>query len=383
MTLIDIRSASESELDRIALAQERLGTGLPSLRFIDVTAWSGKPVPVRKWAVQDLIPAANVVIVSGHGATGKTTLVLQLCSATVLARSWLTYMPEPGPAMIVCCEDDADEIHRRLSRIAEHYNASFDELRDLKPLSLAGEDAVLGVPDRAGIIRPTPLFQRIRNEALALRPKIIALDNAADVYAGNENERGMVRQFITMLRGLAMESGAAVVLTLHPSLTGISTGTGISGNTAWFNSVRAHLYLKPAVTDSGDEPDKDLRELEARKNNYGPLPATTTLRWQDGVFLVERGIGGLDKEAGEQAVEALFLKLLSQFEKQGRTVSHKRSSSFAPTVFAEDPAAKLVRASKGALEAAMNRLFASNQIHVGTYGRPSRPYSKIVAGAAP
>src|SRR5215207_8222641 len=56
--------------------------------FLDVAAWEGKPVPPREWAVPDLIPAANVAILSGHGASGKTTLALQLCAAHVLARDW-------------------------------------------------------------------------------------------------------------------------------------------------------------------------------------------------------------------------------------------------------------------------------------------------------
>ena len=63
--------------------------------------------------------------------------------------------------------------------------------------------------------------------ACDIRPKLIVLDNAADIYGGNENDRAQVRQFIGLLRGMAIASGAGVLLTSHPSLTGISTGTGL------------------------------------------------------------------------------------------------------------------------------------------------------------
>src|SRR5215217_5945258 len=55
-----------------------------SLPFLNVRGWAHKLPPARQWAVPDLIPAKNVAVLSGHGATGKTTLALQLCAATVL-----------------------------------------------------------------------------------------------------------------------------------------------------------------------------------------------------------------------------------------------------------------------------------------------------------
>lgn len=57
-----------------------------------------------------------------------------------------------------------------------------------------------------------------------IRPRLIVIDNSADVYAGNENDRAQVRQFITLLRGPTIDVGAGLILTSHPSLTGISTG---------------------------------------------------------------------------------------------------------------------------------------------------------------
>ena len=73
----------------------------------------------------------------------------------MLGRDWLAALPEPGPALIVCCEDDDDELWRRLDLIAQHYGAAFTEFRDMHLMALAGQETLMAVPDRHGLIQPT------------------------------------------------------------------------------------------------------------------------------------------------------------------------------------------------------------------------------------
>jgi len=289
-------------------------------------------------------------------------------------------MPMPGPALVLCCEDDEHELRRRLDQIVEHYGTSHAELsKGMHALSLAGHDAVMAPPDKHGLIMPTPLFARLRQAARDIRPRLIVIDNSADVFAGNENDRAQVRQFVTLLRGIAIDANAGLLLTSHPSLTGISTGSGLSGSTAWNASVRSRLYFKRAKTEKDEEPDPDLRVLELMKSNYGPVGETITLRWKAGLFLPVAGTGSLDKMAAEQKADDAFLTMLAQFEKQGRNVSDKpTANSYAPAMFCKETAAQGIR--KAELADAMRRLFAADRIHVSHYGRPSRPYSKLVVG---
>ena len=56
----------------------------------------------------------------------------------------------------------------------------------------------------------------------------------------------------------------------HPSLTGINSGTGTSGSTAWNNSVRSRLYLSRIVQD-GYEQNPDARVLRTMKSNYSGI----------------------------------------------------------------------------------------------------------------
>ena len=83
----------------------------------------------------------------------------------------------------------------------------------------------------------------------------IVIDSLVDVFAGKENDRTQVRQFISILRSFARTTNCAMVLISHPSLTGMNTGTGLSGSTDWHNAVRARMYLSAIKTKDGDEPD--------------------------------------------------------------------------------------------------------------------------------
>jgi RecA-family ATPase len=350
----------------------------PALDFIDLTRWEGQPIPERQWAVLDRVPHEEVTLVSGEGAVGKSLVLKQLAVATVTGKDWLGTMPTPGPVIYVTAEEKVDELHYRLRRIIEHYSVRFADLGDLHIRSMKGEDTILAYPNRNGIIRPTPLFERLLEAVLTIKPRWVGLDPVANLFAGNENNRSQVQQFIALLTQIAVQANTAVILVSHPSLTGINTGSGISGSTAWHNSVRSRLYLKKAATEKGETPDPDLRVFEILKNNYGPPAEAITLRWSDGLFLPMSAPGSLEKLAREQKVGELFLMLLDHWNDQGRPVNDKKTSNtYAPNRFVDEPEAKADHVSKRELAEAMERLLRAGKIHVVPYGYASRGWTRL------
>jgi RecA-family ATPase len=175
-----------------------------------------------------------------------------------------------------------------------------------------------------------------------------------------------------------MVAGGSVTVLSHPSLAGIASGSGLSGSTAWHGAFRFRQYLKGVKATEGEQPDGDLRELQFLKNQYGPRGETIVLRYQRGLFLPEAGMSNLDKVAREATVDGTFLSLLARFTEQGRNVSDKpNANSFAPTAFAKEEAATKQGIRKADLERAMRRLFDRNKIHVETYGKPCRPFTRV------
>jgi RecA-family ATPase len=249
-------------------------------------------------------------------------------------------------------------------------------------VSLAGLDALMAVPDvKTKLLRPTAVFEALKSEIARIRPTLIVLDTLADIFGGEENQRAQARQFIGMLRGIAIENNCAVLLLAHPSLSGMASGSGSSGSTGWNNSVRSRLYLERAKGDDGIEGDPDVRVLKVKKSNYSRADVEIELRWQHGIFVApsDAGTGSsfFRKAAAEEKADRIFLDMLAEFEAEGRHVSSsKTAANAAPAAFAGSPRAQGIK--KQAFRNAMERLFASKKIRNHEFGSPSRPRSRIV-----
>jgi RecA-family ATPase len=228
----------------------------------------------------------------------------------------------------------------------------------------------------------TPLWDRLQAEIEAWKPLLIVLDSRADLYGGDEIVRRQVRTFVSALRRIGQMHDAAALLLSHPSLAGLNSGSGLSGSTAWNNSVRSRLYLskpKPESDEDGVGYDPDLRFLSLQKANYAPECADLRLHLRDGVFVAdgESESAGLPREAAELRVEQMFLDLLAKYTAEGRNVSAAPGPNYAPAIFAKDVRACSV--SKQGFALAMNRLFAKAAVKIIEEGSPSRRRKRLVA----
>jgi RecA-family ATPase len=356
-------------------------TALPKVPWLDMSSFDSAPLPEREWAIKDRVPLKQAGLFSGEGGTGKSIIELQKNVAHVMGRDWLGSLPEPGPAFYIGAEDDKNEIHIRLAAIAKHYGATFKDLvgGGLHVLPLLGQDATLcAVNPRTGRVEVTQLYRKIFEAAGDIKPKNISVDTLSRAFAGNEIDRVQVYAFAQHMQALATAADGSVTILSHPSVQGINSGSGISGSTAWHGAFRFRQYLKGVKADDSDQPDNDLREIEFKKNQYGPRGANMVLRYQHGLFLPEGGASSLDILAREATADQTFLDLVRKFAGQGRNVSDKTSSpNYAPAAFIDDELAKRLSLRKADFKAAMMRLFTADKIFVENYGRPSRPYSKL------
>ncbi len=354
---------------------------LPTLDIVQASSFAEMDVPTRPWLVPDLIPDRTVTMLTGDGGVGKSLLAKQLAVAVCTGTDWIGTLPEYGPVLYLSAEDDIDEVHRRLAAVVADRDISLADLGSLHIVSLAGRDAVLGAPEgRSSIIVGTPLWAAIEDQIEAVRPRLVVVDNLADAFAGNENSRTEARQFVGLLRAAAIKFDLAVLLIAHPSLTGISSGTGSSGSTAWSNSVRSRLYLDRAKADDGDEPDPDLRVLRTMKANYAATGAEIRMRWEKGRFRANGSTATtFDRIAADAKADRVFLDLLRSYDAQGRDVSPNPSRTYAPTLFAQDPDAAGIR--NKAFATAMSRLLKDGKIKIETSGPPSKLKSRLVAAS--
>jgi RecA-family ATPase len=352
---------------------------LPPLKFINMANWDNEPLPLYEWSVPGLIPLNQTALFQGDGGVGKSTMGLQLVTAHVLGRAWLQFLPEPRPAFFIDAEDAANVMQIRLWEVKQHYETTFAEMihGGLKLVPWAGEDAVLAAPGRSGKIEPTARYGQLLESMSDIKPIMTVIASTANVFAGNENDRAQVQQFIGLTTRLAMAANGSVLLINHPSLTGMSSDSGSSGSTQWHNSVRCRFYLKRVTPEKGEQPDDDLRELAFKKVQYAKLPERMLLRRRNGLYLPMEGVSNIDRVARQATAKDVFVTVLARFAKANRRVSDKTGTNYAPALFAKEDEAKAAGLDSRALETAMRDLFKEERIWNEPCGKPSRPAFQV------
>lgn len=341
-----------------------------TLPWFTASTLAGQDVPERLWLVPDLVPAGDITLLGGDGGTGKSLLALQLACSVAMAKPWIGRATSSGRAMFVSAEDDEAEIHRRLHAITSAEGADIGDLTALTILSLAGKGAILAAPQpRGNLLSPTPLFSEFERRVAEEMPTLLVLDTLSDLWSGDENNRAQARQFVGLLRSISMKHGCAVLLLAHPSLTGLANGSGLSGSTAWNNSVRSRITLE-RITQDGHEADPDRRKLVVRKANYTARGGEIVMRWKAGAFEVEGGDDALDHRAASARAHRVFMALLRLHAEQGRRVNAAGGPSYAPTVFEQHPKGEGI--TRRAFKVAMEELLSIGRIEVVEDGPPSK-----------
>lgn len=375
----DLREDEPGETDEQPPDQERWGAAAAEharAPFVLVTppAWRDVPLPPMRWLATNRIPAGDVTILSGDGGGGKTTVALQLAVAVEQGLGdWLGTTCEQGAVIFVSAEETENEMRRRLARAAKMRSLDPDAMNGLHFHFASPENSMLGIAQRDGTMRPTPLFVDLARNAAQIRPVLIIVDSIAGTFGGNQNDRVHARTFVSMFRRLAQDVECAVLLLDHPSLSGITNGTGRGGSMDWQNATRARLHLESVTADDGSR----TSVMEVKKSNYGPIGDKTTLRWEEGC-LVPEGTGGASspiRAAAERVVDDLFLSLLDKRNAQGRPVRPSTGRGSAPGEFAAEPEANGTTAR--AFTAAMTRLFDRKAICVVESGPQSRRVKHI------
>lgn len=344
------------------------------LPLINPSDWKGTSAEPLRWLAFNRIPAGDVTILSSDGGGGKTTIALQLCVAVERGLGdWLGTTVESGPVLFFSAEEDEPEIRRRIERIcrgrgvdphiANRLHLHFPDL----------EQSLMATAGKASLTF-TDLFLAFVATVEQLKPALVVIDAVAAVFGGDHRDRAQVRAFMSSFRKLAMRTGAAIVLLDHPSVSGMSEGSGRAGSVDWNNTVRSRLYM------SSKREDQDERELEVMKANRGPRGEKISLRWVDGAFVIQGAATPIERQAADAAVDDLFLKLLDKRNAQGRGVGPKPGRGYAPAELAKDPDADGVKAK--AFEASMERLFTAQRIRTTTSGPPSRAVQRIERGPA-
>ena len=280
---------------------------LPRHEPIETHAPADWPTPpARQWILDGWLPAGRVTLFTGDGGAGKSLLTLGLALALSAGEDeWLGNQGKDSPrvrgeaASIVwgSWEDEPDEIWRRAQWVQGKQGQRQTEgrfvLADLAgrgPLWAPGADGK-GSTHTSTLASLTPTGERLRALCEERAARLLVLDPLAAAYGSNENDRGLVRSFISSWDRWGRKHDCAVLIIAHPpkNAGGTEGGATYSGSTDWLGGPRSLWALmkdqepKPKDGPKG-EPKGELDEalkLVNLKNNYAPDGGTVWLDQED------------------------------------------------------------------------------------------------------
>ena len=254
-----------------------------AMRYVD-TDWTGDPPP-RTWLIPGLIPDNRVGMLVGEGGLGKSMLALQLCMALSTGdKEWLPGIGienpnEPCSTMYFTFEEERDEVHRRVvklggadigerlgDRLIRLDGAETGEIWGPDPTK-SGHTATLGAAARGMVIMQTIC------EAKGVR--FVVIDTAGHAFISDENNRGIVNQFLRELDAWARKRKIAVLLVSHPPK---SSNAKYSGNSGWRGTIRMMLSMEMATLRGNDKDGDQWPVLLLDKSNYG-VPRHKSPKW--------------------------------------------------------------------------------------------------------
>jgi len=349
-------------------------------KFITPAAWPNEAPPPVDWLVASRIPRGDVTTLHGDGGAGKTDIALRLGADVARgAPAWLGQEIAFGKVLFVSGEEPERELWRRMWLHSQRDGYRLDDLADSFRLWLPdniSDAAMATAAPYSSIMRPTRTLQEIAAAILDLAPILVVVDNVAATFAGNQNDRVSVRSYVNLWRQIAHgPSKPAVLLLDHPSLSGLTNGTGRGGNMDWRNAVRSALHLH--APDDKAEAERGIRILETAKINYGPPGNPLRLIWAEGGLQLEHTQPSHHRAAKDAECEEAFLRLLDQREGQGRHVSGQATApTYAPKAFVEMP--DNGGFARKAFAAAMERLLQAGKIVQVMEGPASRQRGRLV-----
>jgi RecA-family ATPase len=262
-----------------------------SLKKLDLSWALNAPLPALDFVLPGLLPGSLGLLIA-PGATGKSTLTLDIAISTAIGRpiaGGLFPASKPGKVVVLAgeeCERILAERMRPMLDISERGNQSLYENLTLFPMS--GESSTLVEGGR-----PTQVYTDLL--AACAGSRLIVIDPLRRMHDGDENSSADMTTFVVVMEQLAKATGAAILGVHHAnraSSADAASQHAARGSTALVDGARWQLNLSRMDAATAKdlviaETDRvNLVALDFAKTNYLPPQPRQWLKRQPGGRLV-------------------------------------------------------------------------------------------------
>jgi RecA-family ATPase len=293
-------------------------------------------------------------------------------------------------------------MHRRVAAICQHYSIPQQELVGWFFMT-SGHEVPLRVAEGYTKLEiNAALIARISDQVKQNKIDVAIFDPLITLHGVPETDNTKMDHVNRIFAGIADENSCAIELSHHVR-KGASGSNGeygaadIRGATAIHDAIRGARMLN----HMGDQDARDLAiephqraqyfRVDRAKGNYSPA---TKAVWRqfinveiangDDVGVITawdfpgQGQPTAQRQEQDQKADFVFLQLLDRYTLEGRIVSDRGGSNYAPAKFAKESEAKFANLGSAALAQVMRRLFQDKKIKAVDEGTGGKTKHKII-----
>lgn len=274
--------------------EDEAAARLPDIARMDISFCLETEPTKRDFIVYGYLPGGVVGLLIGTGSTGKSYLALMLCMAVACGRSIRPFeIPIARVVMIINVEDDHQDLHYRMRRIAEAYQFSPSEKKLLdKNLIVYPARGQLGPLMELRDYNPTTAkaAEWLKQQVNLHQPGLVILDTKSRLYGLDENSNDHGAQWVGLLENmLVAHPTTSIMIVSHTSKASATTGDhhAIRGASSVGDNCRFGMALTWVQKDEAKsmgikDPDgcikmdhtkasysKQLDPVIFRKNDFG------------------------------------------------------------------------------------------------------------------
>ena len=224
-------------------------------------------LPPIKFIIPDWLPAGKLTLFSGHGGSGKSSVMLQLGALLASGGQHVLghQLPEePYRVLFVSGEDEPVVNMTRMRGILRlRPNLDVDQVaNNFKFMNVAGcrTTTLVDFDSRTGKHSYTTLYKHLQSKCEEFKPDLIITDNNSILFGGNEIDRNQIQTYIHCIQSIYPPAAVVALHHVDKASVGREDGDGWSGSTQWHNAARARWTLSLISEEM---------TLYLRKSNYG------------------------------------------------------------------------------------------------------------------
>ena len=236
----------------------------------------------RRWLLGNVLIRQYVTVLAGSGGGGKTSLAIGWALSLASGRPVMGERVGKPRRVLIWSEDPPEELAKRVDAAMQIHGLTRADIED-RLIVVSIDELKITIARFSQELREViPVnIDVLKKIIIANRLDVVMLDPIAELHELEENDNVQMAKLMGMVRSVARETKAAILLLHHASKASVDAGksraaTATRGAGAIVNSARVSMVLNEMTAKDAEDlgiPENErplYGELTRPKANMGP-----------------------------------------------------------------------------------------------------------------